>query len=97
MSGNPKEKSRPSTGTLNTSRPPSMQRKSKVKKGKVDLQTKEEEYRSRGYICWYIFYYYYFRRLNEELESKAAFLLQEADDILVITLVYNNFISKFCV
>ena len=58
MSSNPKEKSRPSTGTVSTSRPPSIQRKVKAKKEKVDLQTKEEEYRCvcveyLSVICWY--------------------------------------------
>jgi len=79
MSSNTKEKSRPSTGAA------PIQRKAKAKKEKADLQTKEEEYRCEKYlnvICWYLNY----RRLNEELESKAASLLREADDILVLIL-----------
>lgn len=61
-----KEKSRPTTGVTGTSRPSSVPHKAKTNKDNVDLKSKEEEY----------------RRLNEELESKAASLLKEADTIL---------------
>lgn len=40
-----KEKSRPSTGVVGNSPPPTVSHKSKTKKENVDLKSKEEEYR----------------------------------------------------
>lgn len=81
-----KEKSRPPTGAGGTSRPSTVSHKTKTKKDNVDLKSKEEEYRFLATGRWTSSINNEFlnnRRLNEELESKAASLLREADTILV--------------
>ena len=80
-----KEKSRPPTGAAGNSRPSTVSHKSKTKKENVDLKSKEEEYRffAAGCCAVLLMEFLHNRRLNEELESKAASLLREADTILV--------------
>ena len=91
-----KERSRPTTGVTGTSRPPTVPHKSKTKKDDVDLKSKEEEYRFLATVSLTLILMN-FRRLNEELESKAASLLREADTILVkIEFVLLTLITYSC-